>query len=471
MKRIFAKLMNLTGILLMLLVILVMVPFTVPKLFGYEICGVLTDSMTPSYPVGSVLFIDKCGIDEVAVGDVVTYTLGSGTDYVMSHRVVDIEEQEGTFRTKGDANNTEDPEPIRNDRLIGKVVFSVPGLGRAADFIQTSTGKALCFIVFAISFILWLMADLLVQGEKRRSQKADADGRNGAEALLADNDSGSSPAKKNRPDLLRWGVLTVGVVLILGSAVYLGRILLEYYKGDSQYNALKKQVFAGTENGAGQDGDTSSEGADSQTGEGPDADDIAVCRAVAQLAKENEDVVGWLAFDNVEISYPIMQGEDNDEYLHHTYSGEYNSAGSIFMEALNHADFQDSHTIVYGHNMKNGSMFGRLKKYKTDDFYDMNQYFTIYTADKVMRYQIFAYYDISQYGDVYDIYFESAEEWGQLIANMQKRSYYNTKVPVSTGDKIVTLSTCSSEDNRFVVNAKRISEMEVPVKGEIQNGR
>ena len=131
------------------------------------------------------------------------------------------------------------------------------------------------------------------------------------------------------------------------------------------------------------------------------------------------------------------------------------------MEALNRPDFQDSHTIIYGHNMKNGSMFGKLKKYKTEDFYDMNQYFTIYTADRVMRYQIFAYYDISQYGDVYDIYFEDAKELGQMISNMQKRSYISTKIPVGTGDKIITLSTCSTEDNRFVVNAVRVSETDV----------
>lgn len=451
MRRVIAKIMNFIGILLMILVILVMVPFTIPKLFGYEICGVLTDSMTPVYPVGSVLFIDKCTMDEIAVGDVVTYTLGSGTDYVMSHRVVEIED--GYFRTKGDANNTQDPEPIRNDRLIGKVVFSVKGLGRVADFMQTSTGKALCFIIFAVSFILWLMADLLSGGGKRSGVKAQE-----GEAQAA------SPGRKKRPDVLRWCILAVGVVLIVGSAVYLGEILLEYYKGDSEYNALKKQVFAQTGEDTQEENEKEASGQQEggqQEDQGLGADAVAVCRAVERLAQENEDVVGWLAFDNVDISYPIMQGEDNDEYLHHTYSGEYNSAGSIFMEALNRPDFQDSHTIIYGHNMKNGSMFGKLKKYKTEDFYDMNQYFTIYTADRVMRYQIFAYYDISQYGDVYDIYFEDAKELGQMISNMQKRSYISTKIPVGTGDKIITLSTCSTEDNRFVVNAVRVSETDV----------
>lgn len=456
MRRIIAKIMNFIGILLMLIVILVMVPFTIPKLFGYEICGVLTDSMTPAYPVGSVLFIDKCGIDEIAVGDVVTYKLGTGTDYVMSHRVVDIEEEDGTFRTRGDANNTEDPEPIRNDRLIGKVVFSVPGLGRVADFMQTSTGKAVCFIVFAVSFILWLMADLLAHGGKRGA--ADS-------AVKPDGAADGKTAGRKGPDMMRWCILAVGIVLIVGSAVYLGSILLEYHKGTSEYNALKKQVFADAGEDAQAQGSQPSDGTDGVSGEaGPDAESIAVCRAVERLAEENEDVVGWIEFDNVDISYPIMQGEDNDEYLYHTYSKEYNSSGSIFMEALNNPDFQESHTIIYGHNMKNGSMFGKLKKYKTEDFYDMNQYFTIYTADKVMRYQIFAYYDISQYGDVYDIYFDSAEELGQLISNMQKRSYINTKIPVGTADKIVTLSTCSTEDNRFVVNAKRVSEMDVPAR-------
>ena len=100
-------------------------------------------------------------------------------------------------------------------------------------------------------------------------------------------------------------------------------------------------------------------------------------------------------------------------------------------------------------------MFGSLKNYKTKDHYKGNEYFTIYTLDKIYRYQIFAYYDISMYGDVYNNQFGPDDYFQMFIDNMVKRSYYDTGVrPVKT-DKIITLSTCSTTGNRFVVNAVR----------------
>ena len=178
--------------------------------------------------------------------------------------------------------------------------------------------------------------------------------------------------------------------------------------------------------------------------------------AIGRLKEQNEDVIGWITFDNMELSYPIMQGEDNDYYLKHTFSGETNSAGSIFMEAANSSDFEDCHTIIYGHNMRNLSMFGQLKKYKTEEFYEDHQYFTIYTEDRVYRYRIFAYYDISEFGDIYTVGFEPDGEFQTFIDDMMRRSYYDTGVRADKQDKVITLSTCSTTGKRFVINAKRI---------------
>lgn len=446
MKKWIIKIMNAAGVMLMLLVIAVMVPFTIPKLFGYQIYGVLTGSMEPSIPVGSALFIKPCGIGEIVVGDVVTYTLGSGTDYVMSHRVIEIAEQENLLRTKGDANNEADPEPVNTERLIGKAVLTVPGLGRAAEYLETASGKAVCFILFAVSFILWLTADMFARGGQQRKSSGE-----GTEKTV----------RKGGKNASVWAVRAVGCLLILGSALYLGRILLEYHRGEAEYDSLERQVFAENIRGS-EDGREDSGTAALQDDEAARRESWeAVCRGIRKLQEENKDVIGWITFDNVDISYPIMQGADNDEYLYHTYSGVYNSSGSIFMEALNSPDFQDNHTILYGHNMKNGSMFGKLKKYRQQDFYKENAFFTVYTGEKMYRYEIFAYYDISEYGDVYQIAFPSAEDFGRLIAGMQKRSYYDTGIPVSTGDKLITLSTCSTEGNRFVVNAKRIAEEDI----------
>lgn len=112
-----------------------------------------------------------------------------------------------------------------------------------------------------------------------------------------------------------------------------------------------------------------------------------------KLQEINHETVGWLYLESCRISYPIVQGKDNQYYLTHTVTGEENSSGSIFLDYRNKADFQDSHTVIYGHNMKNGAMFGRLKKlYQEEELCGKNPYFYIYLpAGEVLQYRIFSY--------------------------------------------------------------------------------
>lgn len=254
----------------------------------------------------------------------------------------------------------------------------------------------------------------------------------------------------------------VGLLITVCSLFSLGSIFLEYHKGSAEYGALQRMVFTDTD---GQSDTIAEKQVEAVSDQGTEEDAFApeawkVQQALGKLREENEDTVGWIAFDHLDISYPIMQCEDNVYYLNHTFSGEENSAGSIFMEAENTSDFQDCHTIVYGHNMKNLSMFGRLKKYKTEDFYQGNEYFTIYTESAVYRYQIFAFYDIPEDGDVYTIGFEADDTFQTFVDAMKKRSYYDTGVSVTKEDKVITLSTCSTEGNRFVVHGKRVEVIE-----------
>lgn len=173
-----------------------------------------------------------------------------------------------------------------------------------------------------------------------------------------------------------------------------------------------------------------------------------------ELQQMNPDVIGWIEIEALpEISYPIVQGDDNDYYLHNTFKKTSNNAGSIFVDYRNGSNFIDCNTIIYGHNMKNMSMFGSLKKYKTDGFYEENQYFTIYTNDMAYRYQIFSYRDVSEISSVYSVGFGAGEQFQEFVNDMIRQSYMDTDVSVTGTDKVVTLSTCSSEGNRFVVHA------------------
>lgn len=422
----------------MISVIMLVAPLTLPKLLGISIYGVLTGSMTPAYSVGGVVYVAETEPDEIQVGDVITYGLGSDTEYVMTHRV--IQSEDGYFITKGDANNVADPEPVTYERLIGKVVFFLPGMAGVAEFVNSVTGKCIFIMLFAAAFICWVTADMLCPSQKKKSenkrtQKADK----------------KANAKNRRGFIMQ----LLGVLLIVGAAAYLVVVFLGYKESENEYASLEQEVFGTVETSF--EVQTEADNTKAIISEDEiSAEDQKVLDGIAALHEKNPEVIGWIQFENMDISYPIMQGKDNDYYLSHTFSGEENSAGSIFMEASNSPDFEDCHTIVYGHNMKNRSMFGSLKNYKKKDYYEGNEYFRIFTLDKVYRYQIFAYYDISMYGDVYNNQFGPDDYFQSFIDTMVSRSYYDTGVIPEKTDKIVTLSTCSTEGNRFVINALRV---------------
>ena len=176
---------------------------------------------------------------------------------------------------------------------------------------------------------------------------------------------------------------------------------------------------------------------------------------IAGLKNKYPDVVGWILFENGMISYPIMHSYSNDTYLYTTYNGTESIGGSIFVEATHRGDFTDTHTLIYGHNMKNGSMFGKLHYYRrSNDFYEnseYNQYILIYQENEILRYRIFAYQDITVDSFVYKEFFSSGTELGNRLSQISK---IKTDITVPEDGKIITLSTCTAGDeNRFVVSA------------------
>ncbi len=176
------------------------------------------------------------------------------------------------------------------------------------------------------------------------------------------------------------------------------------------------------------------------------------------LQKINPDIIGWIRFDDtdaVNVNYPILHADDDDTYLRHDFYGQPHTAGCIFLEAKNSPAFMDYYNIVYGHNMRNGSMFGTLKKYKEDGFYEENQYFTIYTPYAAYRYKIFAYRDVEDGDPLYSVGYYPGEGYLELIDDMVQNSMKDTGIIPSVTDRIVTLSTCNSigSRGRFVIHA------------------
>ena len=170
------------------------------------------------------------------------------------------------------------------------------------------------------------------------------------------------------------------------------------------------------------------------------------------LKEKNDDIIAWLYSEGTPISYPIVQTNNNDYYLNRLIDGTYNQAGTIFMDYKNSSNFSDYNTIIYGHNMKNDSMFGTLTNYEKQDYYNEHKEMFLYTENKKYIIELFAGFITSSESDIY--YFPKTVITNKkLIDDALKKSTFNSNVNVSNEDKIITLSTCSYnfENARYVL--------------------
>lgn len=181
----------------------------------------------------------------------------------------------------------------------------------------------------------------------------------------------------------------------------------------------------------------------------------------SELLLQNQDTLAWLRFDEPEIiNYPIVRSMDNEEYLKTDFKGAYSIFGTVFADMRNVGNFKDQNTILYGHNMKNGSMFGSLKKYKEKAYFEENPYFYIYTPDGMAaKYQIIAVKEVAYDSWHYQTQFTTFDEFGVYIEQVLADSLYDTGIEVPLSAKIVTLSTCTASDTkRLVVQGMRMEE-------------
>lgn len=146
------------GTILLLLLILACLPLTVPRLFGYHIYSVVSGSMEPAIPTGSLVYIGETELKDVSEGDVIAFYGARDSASIITHRVVENRVLMGEFITKGDANQTSDMTPVPYDNVIGKVMRSIPAAGRVAEMFTSQTGKILAGIVIAAAILLQVLA-------------------------------------------------------------------------------------------------------------------------------------------------------------------------------------------------------------------------------------------------------------------------------------------------------------------------
>lgn len=192
----------------------------------------------------------------------------------------------------------------------------------------------------------------------------------------------------------------------------------------------------------------------------------------SQLQQTNPHVIGWIYLPDTAISYPLMHTDNNDTYLYTAWDGTENNAGSIFLETRNSPDLADFNTIIYGHHMRNGSMFAALLDYADPAFRQSHPCVYLATEDTVYRYEIFAAYEAAVTSESYRLIFKDTGEKQVALQSYLNRSVWESSLVPKTSDNILTLSTCTGTgtyDTRWVVQAVRTDSWQKEDAGVPEN--
>ena len=254
----------------------------------------------------------------------------------------------------------------------------------------------------------------------------------------------------------------------------------DYHKADEEYRqvaedavSVRQEAPSAPSSGQGAQGGGNATATDIVEDENPPM----LLVDFDELTSINKDVVAWIDFPGQDISYPVVQGDDNSHYLRWSINGNSSSSGAIFMDYRNEGVMKDGNTIIYGHNMRNGSMFGLLRRYQEQSHYEEFPYFDVYVPEGAYRCAIICAGRVRPYEESYKVMFTSDDDRADYIALVKERQNYEIpevetdfsvepaeymKVLGSSGDgegsapPLVLLSTCTggNHDYRFVLLAQ-----------------
>lgn len=254
-------------------------------------------------------------------------------------------------------------------------------------------------------------------------------------------------SKVKRPNQIKKGISRmftfVCLVIFIYSIYSLSDIGLDYYN-NRQVLAEVQQIYQQMDK------------------EESNVDKAEIRKQFEELHQINQDIVGWIAIEDTKINYPIVQTNDNDYYLTRNYKQEQSRAGSIFMDYRNDLLTVNENIVLYGHRMKDETMFNQLTKYVDKDFFDTHSkvYFdTLYGSYDA---EVFAVYYTTTDFDYIQTEFDSKEEYKLLLEEIKEKSIFESNVEVNEYEQIITLSTCDytldPDEGRLVVHAKVVEK-------------
>lgn len=256
--------------------------------------------------------------------------------------------------------------------------------------------------------------------------------------------------------------LVLAAVFVASGGMFIHQ-LLDYRAGDAAYEEaaeiakLPEPVAEAPEIPAEATEETTAEPTPEPSAE-PQTDPLANVD-IAALQAVNADVLGWLSIPDTAISYPLVQGTDNDYYLSHTWNRSSSAVGAIFMDARCSSDRSGFNTVIYGHRMNNGSMFASLKYYNDQSYWQAHPCIYLVDASGSHTYDIYTAYEVSTEGEAYRLSFSGDADRQAFLDDGLSRSVISTGITPQISDHVLTLSTCTGRGHatRWVVQAVEVS--------------
>ncbi len=187
---------------------------------------------------------------------------------------------------------------------------------------------------------------------------------------------------------------------------------------------------------------------------------------LSELQAINPDVCAWITVDDTRIDYPVLQGKNNKEYLNRDFYGEYSLGGSVFLDCHNSREFTDSYSLIYGHHMEGGAMFGDISKFEDKTYFDEHQTGWLLIPGKTYKLDIYAYLHVDAYSSpMFNVELD-ADAFAERLSYIKDMALHYRETGVKADDKIVALSTCSSAatNGRSIVVAKLVEYNDGEVK-------
>lgn len=461
MKKWISGICNLFGAVIIVLIVIACIPMTLPKIFGYQVFHIISGSMEPALPIGSAIYVEKTNPFDLVSGDIVAFYVDHE---VVAHRIVSNDIQAEELMTQGDANSAPDRNPVTYQNVIGKVVLHIPYMGDILFLLSSKQGKVYLFCMLVAAVLLQNVArrmkkatiteerlqqikEITISSQERQVPVTEERSGQMKKTIISRRENCEKTDKEKIYQFILVLLTIVMILFFLVVAVITKKLYCYYSEKKIDHAAIQNYTQQVIPNEVR-------------------SFDPAHCPIKVdfdELKEINPEIVAWIYCEDSVINYPVCRANDDEYYLHHSYDKKPKTSGAIFMETANQADCSDMNLILYGHHMKNKTMFATLSYWAEQEYYESHPFMWFLTPERTYRVDLFSGYITDARSDTYTVFQGYAPELMPYLEAAKEKSHFKAALPELSflikedeleKEKFVVLSTCdySFEGARYVLH-------------------